>query len=177
MSNKINQQKSSKDNHNDRAYYRLMNHIAINYDFLPKHLRNTYCWRINMEVCPKQGYQNKSLPHLTILSTNVPHNLGICKGDSILLIASGKSAVKDNIGVYAQYIAVTNIERCKLYDNDVHDYHIKYRNKAKKSQWRIMVRHIKNLCIDRNRCKDLIQTAVPQEITNKFPPFPGNISN
>ena len=98
--------------------------------------------------------------------------MGICKGDSILLLASGRSAKKDNVGIYAQYIAISNLERCQLYSDDVTNFNPEYKKHRQRCQWRIAARYVRRLNISRLECNDLIHLQVPFNITNKFPPFP-----
>lgn len=109
---------------------------------LPSKNSNVWVWRINAHQCPGESYL-ATLPPWFVLSSNTSEKLNVKAGDTVFILASGQSAVKNDVGVYVECLVVHNAVRCQLYDGNVQDYHSDYQTMRKRNQWRVAVRVVK----------------------------------
>lgn len=148
----------------DKAVYKQLVESRKKAAMVPTKDSNVWVWRINAHQCPGESYL-VALPEWFVLSSNTSGNLDVKRGDTVFILASGQSAIQNDVGVYAECLVVHNAVRCQLYDNDVEDYHSDFQALRKRKQWRVGVLFIKKHSYRRSEVEDYyIKKITPTKV-------------
>ena len=143
----------------NKGRYVAMLSSRTNPPVAPSAASRVVVWRINAQQDAQMNAGQAHLPEWAIVSTARQGVLACDPGDIVLLHASGRR--RSSQGIYAAYVATYRAVMCALPSEHVQNYCQRYRPLRSGTQWRIGVRFLARVHVDKVDCASIAHHVTP----------------